>query len=104
MAGKSGVPCCSIRLGGITPAWAGKSSGQHNASLVNNFHVRSFHAASSTRTQMYTAYAMDSAVREAYQERIQESKSENLGWKVKIQSAKPIWNGLEKGKTLTGHQ
>ena len=30
-------------------------SGQHNASLVNNFHVRSFHAASSTRTQMYRA-------------------------------------------------
>ena len=34
-------------------------------------------------TQMYTAYAMDNAVREAYQERIQESKSENLGWKGK---------------------
>ena len=30
-------------------------SGQHNASLVNDFHVRSFHAASSTRTQMYRA-------------------------------------------------
>ena len=80
-AGKSGVPCCSIRpwwdhprvggekpvkiilwhscqgspphgrgkvvfrvvvfaLGGITPAWAGKSSGQHNASLVNKDHPR----------------------------------------------------------------
>ena len=53
-------------------------------------------------TQMYTAYAMDNAVREAYQERIQESKSENLGWKVKIPSAKPIWIGewTLKGKIL----
>ena len=25
-------------------------------------------------------------------ERIQESKSENLGWKAKIPSVKPIWN------------
>ena len=28
------------RFRGITPAWAGKSSGQHNASLVNKDHPR----------------------------------------------------------------